>query len=86
MTRVIPPTLFKTDDAIVIVPPAVKPYKARFVIERTTRDGAEWFNAWQKRWYLTKQIFGPSAQNPKASYFRTAEKADEVLATLTPKP
>ena len=83
MTRVLPPTLFKVDEAVVIVPPAVKPYKARFVIERTTRDGIEWFNAWQKRWYLHKQIFGPTAQNPKASYFRSADRAVAVIEELT---
>ncbi len=75
--------LFKTDDATVLVAPAVHPYKSRFVLQRTTDAGDEWYNASQKKWYPTKQIHGPHFMNPKASYFRSEETATAVLQQLT---
>lgn len=63
----------------ILIEPRIVPYKARFVIERTTEAGTEWWNGAAKRWIWTSLIHAPSFSNPKASYYRSEVTAYEAL-------
>lgn len=68
--------------AEVLREPDIVPYKARFVIERELGSGKEWWNGAQQKWIPTKLIHGPTARNPKASYYKSEVTAYDVLKEI----